>query len=153
MPALVLAQAAVASGNPAAMRRVLGELEVVRRRSVDDGRIVLAEGQVFAACGSACAGDRAGLQRRADELIGRDPARSDGWRLEAELAEDRGDLSAAVSDRRRVVALGPTLAAPWRELAVTLRRAGDERAAEQAALHAVRLDPSNDANLAALSPP
>jgi cytochrome c-type biogenesis protein CcmH/NrfG len=51
-----------------------------------------------------------------------------------------------------VVDLGPTLSRGWRELSITLRRAGDDRNATQAALRAVQLDPSNDANLAALSP-
>jgi O-antigen ligase len=152
MPALVLAQAVIDSKAPTQMRRAMAELEAVRRRSVDDGRIVLVEGRVLAACGSTCAGDRPGVQRRADQLVTRDPARSDGWRLEAQLAEDRGDYADAVADRRRVVDLGPTLSRGWRELALTLRRDGQAVAATQAALRAVQLDPTNDANIAALSP-
>jgi len=152
MPALLLSQAALASKRPAQMHRAIRELEQVRRQSIDDGRVILAEGQLLEACGSRCTSDRAGIQRRADQLVTRDPARSDGWRLEAELAEHRGDLPAAVDDRRRVVDLGPTLSRNWRELAITLRRAGEDLAATQAALRAVQLDPSNDANLAALSP-
>jgi hypothetical protein len=134
------------------MHQTIGQLDAVRAGSVDDGRVILAEGQLLEACGQACASDRHHVQVLADRLVIRDPARSDGWRLEAQLAEDRGDLSTAVTDRQRVVDLGPTLSRSWRELALTLRRDGQTRAATQAALRAVQLDPTNDANLAALSP-
>jgi O-antigen ligase len=52
MPALVLSEAALGSHRPVEMHRAIATLESVRQRSVDDGRVILAEGQLLEACGS-----------------------------------------------------------------------------------------------------
>jgi O-antigen ligase len=154
MPALLAAEAAVATRDRGTIEDALAEVEATRRASIDDGRLALAEGRLLDACGSfRCEVWRPHVQRLADELVRRDPARSDGWRMEATLAEARGDASAAEAARRRVIELAPPGDdRPWRELAQTLRAAGDEHGAHEAALRAVDLDPFDDANLALLGP-
>jgi O-antigen ligase len=152
MPALLLAEAAVATSEPRTIDRALAEVESTRRASIDDGRLALAEGRLLDACGGPrCERWRPHVQRLADQLVRRDPARSDGWRMEATLAEARGDAPSAEAARRRVIELAPPDDdRPWRELAETLRAAGDAEGARDAASRAVALDPFDDANLALL---
>jgi Flp pilus assembly protein TadD len=90
------------------------------------------------------------VQHLADALVVHDPARSDGWRLEAQLAEARGDRAGAESARRRVIDLAPGDDRPWRELARTLADLGDRTGALDAIQRAVALDPGDDANLVVL---
>ena len=124
MPALVLAQAAMASRSPAQMERIIGELEAVRARSIDDGRIILVEGRVLEACGVDCESNRPGIQERADQLVRRDPARSDGWRLEADLAEDRSGPS---DELKRIHRIAAETVSAVRDIVWLLRPQGDHR--------------------------
>jgi hypothetical protein len=152
MPALLLSEGAIAAGDPATVARTLAEVDATRRATFDDGRLALAEGRLLDSCGALrCELWRPHVQRLADELVRRDPARSDGWRMEADLAESRDDAPAAEAARRRVIELArPEDDRPWRELAETLRAAGDVEGAREAALRAVAIDPFDDANLALL---
>jgi O-antigen ligase len=122
MPALLLAQAAQLSGDVTVMSAAVGQLESVRRRSVDDGRLILAEGAIVKTCGSRCDDLRPSLRARAQDLVHRDPARADGWRLVAELAEDAAAPDEAVAARRRVVELAPNSERALRELISTQSR-------------------------------
>jgi hypothetical protein len=147
MPALLLAEAAIATGNPATIRAVIDEVDATLDRSLDDGRLVLAEGRLLDACDGACEDARPHVQDRSAQLLADDPSRSDAWRLRAQLAEAGGDLPTAEAARHRVIDLAPGADRPWRELAVTLDLFGDRAGALDAIRRAVVLDPGDDANL------
>ena len=79
----------------------------------------------------------AGPQRAGEHLVHRDSARLTGqaldaqhWRLQAALAEERGELEAAAELRRRVVYLEPGVAQERYLLGCVLSKLGRHRAAE-----------------------
>ena len=147
LPALALADAAIATADEATIRMTIDDVRSVRGRSFDDGRLTLALGRLTLACADC---DRDGVTSDVAELLRRDPSRTDAWSMAAALALDRGDVDGAVAASRRAVGLAPGEDRRWRDLADAWCRGGQVDEAREAALGALRIDPGDEQNLQAL---
>ncbi len=91
--------------------------------------------------------DPAGERKALEELAARDGSASPAYLRLLELEEAAGDWPAVTRDARRLLAVNPLIAAPYRRLAVASERLGDVDQALTAYRAVAMLDDSDPAEV------
>lgn len=128
---LLLADAAIATGDAATMAAASRHIEQLRETAVEDGRLELAQARLALA---APVGDGTGLRAASGvvrALLGRDPARSEAWLLRGDLADRLQDRTTAVAAWSRAAELRPRDLAPRLRLLDAYVESSRWRAAER----------------------
>jgi Flp pilus assembly protein TadD len=137
LPALVLADAALADGSTDALEAARERLGSVRSDTFDDGRLTLARARLARADGRTDLIEDSVTE--VTQLLSVDPSRSDGWMELGELQAHLDLNGDAQRSFERTVALAPTRTDAWIGLAIAADRAGDDVSARGAMEH---VDPS-----------
>lgn len=102
---LLLSDAAIASGDPATVRRTADEVGAQRGGAFDDGRLTLAEARLRLALGTS--DDDALAASLLHSLLRHDPARGEAWLMLGEVEDRLGDTPAAIAAWERAAQLQP----------------------------------------------